>query len=415
MQITRRIAVPIMAFLVFFVAVPVVAQEFGGNIDSRSEQDGEVRSFRNSFTFFARRNPVQGNDARIRWLIEGSVTGFTSEKDDVEDDEDREYETEWVPDLNVARVRGSFIGLAGEGSVLRYRAGRISFSDPARLVYADRIDGLRLDLDLPTTTLTLAGGYTGFLAGRRSAVLVSVDDAIDREDRFTYWGSQRAVTSLGASFPEFFAGQNASMGGVAQFDVRGDYEEQRVHSQYAYANVDGRLVGDFYYELGGAAGFAQVSEVDSDGDLRDPDIEVGFSSVLRTRLFLGANEGGRIESEARYVQDTFVPVATSEPGVLGQAPRSDVAHFLLRYGFRPFAGSPGARARSLELGAFGAVDYPADFDTDGDRSRGLETGVQITTRFFSDFGASLSTGFYAPGADDEDNRFVGRLDLSTSF
>ena len=403
------------ALLAGVLSISAHGLDVGGNINSRTGLENTTPSLRNSVSLFVRRNPVTTEDGSLRWVVEGSVTAFTAE------DDDGEMQTQWVPDLSILRVRGTASGLAGPGTALRYRFGRIPFADGSRLIFSDRIDGARLDLDLARTTITIAAGYTGLLAGRNSGIVVSADDSIDREDPDTYSGSQRIVTAAGLRFPEFIGRQTATLGGLAQFDVRGEYEAQRVHSQYAYLQLDGPLFGDLYYELGGAGSFAWISEVDvDDGELLDPDLLIGLSGRLQTRLYLGANEESVIDARARYATGpgepvgSFVPIATAPPDVLSAVARSDVAHFMLNYAYRPFAGHPGGRARSLEIAAYSAVDYPADFAVDGP-FRGLEAGGRITTRFFSDLGARLMAGAHIPGDDDEDVRFLGRLDISTSF
>lgn len=396
-------------------AAPLVALDAGGNINSRTGLENDTPSFRNSVSLFVRRNPAAGENAAVRWVLEGSVTAITTE------DEDGDLETELVPDINIFRIRGRVSELAGAGTALRYRVGRIAFADPSRIIFSDRIDGGRFDLDLRGATVTLAAGYTGLIAGLNSGVVVSADDAIDRDDRFTYSGSRRVITAAGLRFPELIGRRSVGVGALAQFDTRGEYEEQRIHSQYGYLHTDGPIAGDLYHELGGAVGFAQISEVDvNDGDLLDPELTIGLSGRLRTWLYLGANEESVIEVQGRYATGpgdpigSYVPVATPTPGVLADTPRSDMAHLMLRYGYRPFAGHPGGRARSLEVSVYSAVDYPADFAVEGPY-RELEAGVRVTTRFFSDLGAQLTAGGAFPGDDDEDPRFLGRLDISTSF
>ncbi|MFP4644636.1 MAG: hypothetical protein ACLFM0_09800 [Spirochaetales bacterium] len=409
-----RRTVAVLPVLVAFAVFPVSSLDVGANIDGQSTLEDDTPSFRNGFSLYLERNPVVStSEPTLRWLAEASVTAITEQNDA------DELETEFVPDVDVFRLEMVFPQLLGETTSARSVLGRTSYSDRPGLVFSDRIDGTQLELDFPGASVRVAAGYTGLIAGRNSGVVVSVDDSLDRSDSDVYSGSQRIVTGAELRARELAAAQSLVVGALAQFDARGEgeYEEQKIDSQYGYLQFDGPVTSDLYYELGGATSFAQRTEVNAEDN--GAALVVGAAGRLQTRAYLGENEHSVITALAHYASgaDTigeYIPVTAPDVDILSGVPRNDLALAQLDYAYRPFAGEPGAKARSLEVSAYTAVDYPADFVADGP-FRGLESGARVTFRPFSDFGARLVTAGYIPGDNLEEPRFLGRLQLSTSF
>lgn len=408
--------VPAILVLLACSALPALSLDVGGNINNQSSLEGDTPSFRNSLSLYLSRNPViSTTEPTLRWLAEGSVTAIT------EDDGNENLETELVPDVDSLRVEMVFPELLGPGTSVRPVVGRTPYSDQPGLVFSDRIDGARADLDFRAASVRVGLGYTGLMAGRNSGVVMSVDDSLDREDSDIYSGSQRVLTGVGARFREVAGRQNLVIGALAQFDARGEYEAEKLNSQYGYLQLDGPVAGGLYYELGGATSFAQRETVSVDtGDFLDPEYIIGASGRFQTRLYLGENEHSVVTGLAHYGSGPgdplgeYIPVTPPNIELLSSVSGRDVMLAKLDYGYRPFAGEPGGRARTLEVSAYTAVDYPADIKVDGP-FRGLESGARVTFRPLSDLGARLVTAGYFPGSGDEDPEFLGRLQLSTSF
>ncbi len=415
-QVQRRIRHALIALIVAaVVGTPLGALDLGGNINSQSNLENATPAFRNSLSMYLRRNPEASPDGTLRWVVEGSVSAITTDRDG------HGLETLWVPDVNLARIETIHPGVLGAPqSALRTAGGRITFSEPTNLIYADRIDGLRVGFEFPRVSITAGGGYTGLIPGANSGVVMSADDAIARENPGEYAGARRVVATASIAAPELLGLQRVTAGGLAQFDARGRYISERLNSQYAFLQLDGPLVGSVYSEIAGAASFVQRTQY-ADFDIEvDSESSVGVAGRVQTRAYLGANDASVVTASARYASGdgepfgAFTPATAPAVRLLGPVRMSNLALFKLDYAFRPFAGRPGSQARSLELSAYGAVDLPADFDAEGG-FRGIEAGARTTLRFLSDVGGRIWAGAYIPGEEDADVQFLGRLDLSTSF
>ena len=418
-NLSFRFLVPAVLVLLTFSALPALSIDVGGNINSQSTLEDETPAFRNALSLYLARNPVVSTtEPTLRWLAEGSVTAIT------EQDENEDFETDLVPDVDLLRAELILPELLGAGTSVRSALGRTPYSDRPGLVFSDRLDGARFDLDFRRASVRVGAGYTGLIAGRNSGVVMSVDDSLDRENPDVYSGSRRVITGVGARLREVAGRQNLVVGALAQFDVRDEYVAQKINSQYGYMQLDGPVAGDLYYELGAATSFAQRTEVDVETEeLLDDETEhiIGAAGRLQTQLYLGEAEQSVITALAYYGSGpgdglgSYIPVTPPDIDILSSVSGSDVALAKFNYAFRPFAGQPGARARSLEVSAYGAIDYPADFDVDGDPFRGLESGARVTFRPLSDLGARLVAAGYIPGDDPGELEFLGRLQVSTSF
>lgn len=398
-----------------FLVAPVHSLDFGGNVNSRTSLENTTAGFRNSLSVFVRQNPETSPDGTVRWVAEGSVTAVTTEVDG------NGFSTDWIPDINLMRIEAVMPGLLGRPqSVFRATGGRFALSEPTGLVFADRVDGIRVGLDFPRISVTAGGGYTGLIAGANSGIAISADDGIARDDPDEYAGARRAVATVNLTVPQLIGVQSLRGGGLVQFDMRDEYEAEKVNSQYVYMQLDGRLAGNLYTEAAAAASYVQRSLVDIDDEvLLDPETTVGVAGRLQTRMYFGDHDDTVFTGRARYASGdhgplgAFTPATAAAVQLLGPAQLSDVVLFKLDVAHRPFAGRPGARARSLELSGYAAADFPGDFG--GGAFRGLESGGRVTLRFLSDLGARIWAGAYIPGDEDADMQFLGRLDVSTSF
>ena len=408
-------------FLGAFALQPAAGLDFGGNLNSETGLRNENPSFTNSASAFLRHNPAPDPSAlTLNWLIEGSITSR------VERNIQGNWEDALTPELDLARLTAVAPDALGPGSTLRATAGRTVYAEPTALVFAERVDGVTIDLDYPSLGVTLGAGYTGLLARENTSIRVSIDDFDDSD----YLGAKRLITGAALRAPGLFARQTVTTGGLAQWDLRDSAEFEAVDSQYIFTSIDGPVLPALSYSASLAASRAVATVPDFDGEPADADPVLGFSAELEAEYYLGPAEQSRITATGLWISGeslsgaadapgdhrfgAFEPIAPASPQILHSPGRNDLTLAKLDYSVRPFAEAPGARSRSLEAGAYAAGTFAADI-TDPDAYRGLETGARVTARPFSDLGARVWLAGFFPGDNDLDNDLYARLELSASF
>ena len=410
-----------MLFIGLLSLQPASGLDFGGNLNSSTGLVNDNPTFSNTASAFLRYSPaVEPGSLNLSWLIEGSVTSRVSRADN------GDWDDTLTGDLGLARAIVLAPAALGPRSTLRTTFGRTTYVEPTTLIFAERVDGATIDLNYPRFGITLGAGYTGLLARENSSIRMSLDDFADSD----YFASPRIVTGAALRAPALFARQTVTTGAVAQWDVRGDTEFEEINSQYVFSAVEGPVTRALSYNGSFAVSRAVSAFSDNNGEFAETDPVLGLSAGLEAEYYLGPAEQSRIAATARWISgdslDTaadapgdhrwgrFTPIAPGSPQLLHSPGRSDLTLAKLDYSVRPFAGAPGARARSLEAGAYAAGTFAADL-SDSDAYRGLETGAQVTARPFSELGARAWLAGFFPGDSDLDNDLYARFELSTSF
>lgn len=352
-------------------------------------------------------------------LLELSVTNTLSRTTD------GDWASSTLVDLDTLRIDGFFPEWRNPEDLVRTSIGRFPIAEASGLVFSDRIDGASMSFDFPDYGLVFAGGFTGLIPGGATGVLMTADDVLDAGDASTFGASSRLLGFAQASVPEAFARQAVSAGVLAQTDLRQGFDtgdaDEKLNSQYIFATLGGPLTGDLYYSTALALSFQQLLVADplSPNGLSDPENSIGLAAHLQAQYYLDPAGGSIITAMARYgsaAGDTlgaFTPMTGPAVSLLNPISASDLSFFMLDYALRPFAGQPGARARSLEVSAYSAVTAGANPFADGSYE-GVEAGSRVTYRPFSDLGARLWLGTFVPSETD-DTRVYGRLELSASF
>ncbi|MFW6387700.1 MAG: hypothetical protein ACOC0B_00355 [bacterium] len=414
-----------VATLLFFPFGELSALDVGSNMNSRSVVRVDDTSFenldpslRNTVSAWVRHRPVvSSSEPTGRFLFESSVTNLL----DMNDAD--EWESQFVFDVDVLRLDGTFPQWGPPGALVRLSAGRFPLSEPSGLVFSDRVDGASLTFDFPDFSMVFAGGYTGLLAGENSGVVMTSSDLVDASDSETLTAPNRLLATAHTTFPEAFGTQSVDAGVLAQWDQRSEFDAtgEKLDSQYLFAAIDGPFGESMYYDAAFATSLQQRSPADvSEPDgLADAEFGVGLGALLRGRYYLGASDSSVITAEGRFGSgdgDTltaFTPVTDPSLNLLNPVSGEDSLALMLDYAWRPFAGEPGSKARSLELSAYGAVSTNAD-PTAAGSYQGTEAGTRVTYRPLSDLGGRLWLGTYMP-SDIDNSEFIGRIEFSSSF
>ena len=398
--------------LVLAVATTATAVDYGLNVDSLSSIRGTDPSFRNRASLFIRSNPATRLDGpTFRWAIEGNLTNR------IVPDGDGGFDSSFTPDLDLARAQIIAPNIGGNPIVLRATLGRFLFSDPTRLILVHPADGARLNLDLRAVTLQLSGAYTGLLAGQNSGIAMTIDDSLDAADEDTYASANRILFSAGVSGPDLIGRTSISTGFFGQIDLRPDSSAlQKLNSYYSWLMFEGPVIQDLNYEVAVVGSLAQRFTTP---DITTADTELGLATMARLRYFLGQAGSSIITLEGLYGTpegDTlgrFVPITPPSLNLLGRpSTPADTSLLLLDYTLNPFAGRPGAIARSLQVSAYSAVRASGTPFQEGSY-QSTELGSRLTYRPFSDLGLRLWSALLLPS--DNDPEFRGRFELSLSL
>ncbi len=192
-------------------------------------------------------------------------------------------------DIEKAYLSRTVYPASGNLRTYQRRIGRFLVSDPTSQVLRQVIDGVSFSFDYENATITLTGGYTGFLLKEFAGLSMSKLDGLDDADEDVLFAPGRAIGQITYQRPEILFGQNLTVAAVIQEDVRdpaSTIEEGTpvssetaesgglVDTQYGIVRLNGPLpiIPNFYYDASYVLNTGRMlTAVD------DPD----FGSVLR--------------------------------------------------------------------------------------------------------------------------------------
>jgi hypothetical protein len=350
--------------------------------------------------------------------------------------------------------------------VLRAEAGRFAMSDFTGLVLSHTLDGLRLSLELPFSTITGSVGYSGLLFKPVSRILMSRSDSADQTDNAKYFAAPRLIEGLDALFPQLFLRQDVRLSLLFQQDLRPDAaviaagEQQEIVSglsggklstQYYGLGLAGPIVASLYYDAFFYFGSGQTLSY-----VADSASGTGYSHQYQPILsYLGGIGVRYFMEEALYSRmevrgiiasgdsdnDTFLEGNTEQSSWLF-VPISQVSKWLAfspqlgniliveaNYSLRPFAKSRAAtldRLQALIKGAgflrptTGAISETGLDPSSASLYLGTEAELIVSYRPLSDLGLALSLGAFFPNSvafttGSAEPRLAGRFEISFSF
>ena len=295
----------------------------------------------------------------------------------------------YVPELYRLEVSGTF-------DTLSFKAGRVFWQDPSRLIARGRFDGIDLSLDAGDIQLGAAVLYTGFLYYDTANINVSPTDPKNYSADFdwsdfaeTYFAPRRILAALYGDFPGFPSERGRLHAGLmAQFDLS-DAEE--MHIQYlflrhtlAYKQFDMSL-----------AGAAQMENTPRDGTRAGyaASVEFGwrFDGEIKDRLALGMKwASGKGRDTA-----AFFPIVREDLGMAIKPWLSGMTMIYASYEAR-FAPTLSAELRGRY---FLRTDTSTYFDPYIDTASyllGAEAGAALVWAPFSDLSFSLAGAAFFP-------------------
>ena len=306
---------------------------------------------------------------------------------------------------------------------LSFRAGRISWQDPAGFTAKGFFDGADISLDFDLVSLGAAAFYTGLLYKGTAEINASPGDSRDYFAAFdwgdfsnTYFAPRRFLAALYGNFPGYPWGRgNLYAGILAQFDLS-DADEQ-FHTQYLllrhtldYKMFDLDIAGAVELENTDEDGMRAAFALSAEGGAELP-------APFRNRLSLGV----RWASGDGPQTAAFFPVVMEAQGLVFKPFFSGT--MVLGAGFE--ARLLPSLSAALGLRYFLRTDRATIVDPDIDPDAksyalGLETSGSILWAPLSDLSFSLEGGFFFPqsGAamlDDAPVRWLLTLGVIFSF
>lgn len=412
----RRTTAITIAAVVFGLGTADLASgiDFGANIDSRSDFQADTAEFENTMRAWLRRDPVTGSSVTIGYTLEGMLSHTLTNTEDG-------METVLFGDANLAQLQATLPDIPVDRSASEITLGRHQVTEPTGLILSDRLDGATAIIDFPNVGFTVAGGYTGFIDGRTTSIVMTDADQAAVADEEIRPASERAIALGVVEFPELVGRNNISTGGISQWDLRNDDElDEKLNTQYGLFAADGPLGGNLYYTTAVAGSYSQHTT--------DGGVETGFGlgALAELDAFFGANDTSSLNAMVRYGSGelgeigglgeltSFEPISTPPFDVLGPIDREDLLAGTLDYAIRPFAGQEGAAAEWLQLGAYATTSFSSDVAA-SDAYRGTEGGLRLAARPFSDLGGQVRLSGYSPGEQPGNIDILGRVELSASF
>jgi len=378
--------------------------------------------------------------------------------------------TPWfILNPDVLSLTGDFPKIEGGPNLFSFTVGRYAESDFTGFVFSGQpIDGFSLGFTYPGAALTLDLGYTGLTLNPLSYIVMTQADLSAQGNSSDYFGSPRVLGRLQLMLPGLFLQQDLALTILFQQDLRSRFttliqpgattlvygQGGSMDTEYFGAGVSGAIVQNLYYktfayiETGRTLSYTQGSYQYEPilAFLAGGGGRYYAESLLHSTFaldFLWAS-GDSNYSQQAIEGDTgsgyataFIPV-TTPPRMISLAFSPNVENLVaatFSYSIRPFAGTKtpelenlqavikaipmlrpttGAVAASVGLSP-GATSLPA---TLSNLYLGTEVDLAVNYRPFSDLGAVLQGGFFAPNSSlfaSSNVLYYLELDVSVSF
>ena len=349
--------------------------------------------------------------------------------------------------------------------------GRIGLQTPSGMVFTHDVDGGSLRIQLPGATTRFGMGYTGFLFGPASQILVSIADTqVSTTETFAF-ATPRVVGTAAVTLTDLIPRQEITLAGAFQEDLRPIMSADNlntplispndtdvptdasgpVDTQYVTLGVNGGITSGLFYQVWGTYNAGSMLTLTEDPDtniqsytptpIRAFAASVGLSYFRPQLLSLRVN-GKFTYTSGDADHDSYFEGNTSGPSNLYQpinaavasiafAPRlGNIMYGELHLGVRPFGSVQSRFLRNLGVssGVYvfarsteGAVSATGVGTGAGSNYLGTEVDFNVTYRPFSDLGLGVGVGMFFPnsGSDspmtNQDFRLRARLSTSFSF
>ena len=368
-------------------------------------------------------------------------------------------------DLEQLSLTGTFQKVPLGPSVFTVELGRFFYSETTQRVFANRMDGFRMDFAYPSFTLQTALGYTGLLNKYYASIVMSKMDAVDSNDTTLVFSPPRMIGSVSLTFPELVAQQSLTLTFLAQEDLRNQVRNNviaegtevykpsgggLVDTQYWGLALDGPITRSLYYN---GFGYLNTGRTLTFGD--DTQSSTGqsyqyqnilafmaglslryyipqFYQALASATVLYASGDGDtttyVEGNGSGNLTQFVPISGNTLGTAFSPSSSNVLATELAFSLKPLGRRGGPIFQTLQTalaitpffkpsaGAFsdGTVESTAT------GYLGTDVALKTNLRPFSDLGAGLTLGYFIPNSSvfvpgNGDGILYGQLFFSVSF
>lgn len=368
-------------------------------------------------------------------------------------------------DIEQLSLTGTFQKVPLGPSVFTVELGRFFFSEASQRVFANRMDGFRMDFAYPSFTLQTALGYTGFLNKYYASIVMSKLDAVDSNDTALIFSPPRMIGSVSLNFPELVAQQSLTVTFLAQEDLRNRVRGNDipagtevynpsggglVDTQYWGLALDGPVTRNVYYNVygylntGRSLTFGNDTQSSTGQSYQYQNILAylaglslryyipQFYQALASATFLYASGDGDTttyyEGNGSGNLTQFVPVSGSTLGTAFSPSSSNILATELAFSLKPLGRLGGPVFQSLQTAlaitpffkpSAGAV---SDGTVESSATGYLGTDVALKTnlRPFSDLGAGLTVGYFIPNSaafvpGNDTGILYGQLFFSVSF
>ena len=351
-------------------------------------------------------------------------------------------------------------------SALVITLGRFMVSDLSGKVLSHALDGLRINLNLPFSAISIYGGYSGFLQNPNSTIVLTRADDADSSDSEVLFGSSRVIGAVKVLFPDLLFRQDLTLTALLQFDLRPDnkviqegeeaespdeLEGGKMDSQYFGLGLSGPLVRSLYYS---SYFFLETGRTLS--YMEDADSATGFSwsyqqvlsflggaglswyleALLQSRLELnGVWAGGDpdyssfFEGNSSAGSRLFTPISKIDTGLVFSPQMANLIFLSLSYSIKPLSGISSRALKNLQTVITGRAFFRptagpiSETGLDSASTElylGTEVSGVVNFRPLSDLGTALSVGLFFPSSlafstDYQQVQFLGRLEISYSF
>ncbi|MFP4483334.1 MAG: hypothetical protein ACLFO1_00620 [Spirochaetaceae bacterium] len=349
--------------------------------------------------------------------------------------------------------------------------GRIGLSTPSGMVFNHDVDGGSLRIQAPGATTRFGMGYTGFLFGPASQILVSIADTqVSTTDTFAL-ATPRVVGTAEVTLSDLIPRQEITLAGTFQEDLRPVMDPAKlntplispndtdvptdaggpVDTQYVTLGINGGIASGLFYEAWGTYNAGSMLTLTEDPDTNvesyRPTPIRAFAAAAGLTYFRPQLLSLRVNGKFTYTSgdadhDSYFEGNTEGPSNLYQpinaavasiafAPRlGNIMYGELHLGVRPFGSVQSRFLRNLGVssGVYvfarsteGAVSATGVGTGPGSNYLGTEVDANVTYRPFSDLGLGVGVGTFFPNSGDESPmtnqafRLRARLSTSLSF
>lgn len=368
-------------------------------------------------------------------------------------------------DLEQLSLTGTFQKVPLGPSVFTVELGRFFYSEVSQRLFANRMDGFRMDFAYPLFTLQTALGYTGLLNKYYASIVMSKLDAVDSNDTTLVFSPPRMIGSVSLKFPELVAQQSLTLTFLAQEDLRDRLRGNTiaegtevykpsggglVDTQYWGLALDGPITRSLYYNGFGYLNTGRTLTFEPDtqsstGQSYQYKNILAFMTGLSLRYYIpqfyqtlasatvlyASGDGDTTtyyEGNGSGTLTQFVPVSGSTLGTAFSPSSSNIAAAELSFSFKPLGNRGGPVFQSLQTAlvitpffkpSAGAVS-DGTVESAATGYLGTDAALKLNLRPFSDLGAGLTLGYFIPNSSafvpgNDGGILYGQLFFSVSF